>query len=111
MIKCSTQGAVQVFAIEGPLLTETAERLLSAVEECPRVGRPQWVVDLAEVPLIDSTGCEALLDTRDAATKVGGAVHLAGLNPLCNDILSATGVGRYFPKFEAVKQAVGHFSR
>lgn len=111
MIKTSSQGAVQVFAVEGPLNAEEAERLGEAIAAVPRAGRPQWVIDLAEVPLIDSAGCESLLDARDAAVAVGGGVCLAGLTPLCGDILLATGVIRYFQAFEGVKQAVGQFSR
>ena len=111
MIKTSTQGAVQVFSVEGPLNAEEAERFSHAVSAAPRAGRPQWVIDLAETPLIDSAGCESLLDARDAAVAIGGGVHLAALSPLCRDILTVTGVIRYFQTFEGVKQAVGQFSR
>ena len=111
MIKTSQQGAVQVFAVEGPLNHESAEEFKDAIAAAPRVGRPQWVVDLAEAPLIDSAGCEALLDARDAAAAIGGAVHVAGLSPLCQDVLIATGVNRYFQAFEGVNQAVAQYSR
>lgn len=111
MVKLSSQGAVRVFAVEGPLNHDSAAGLRDAVAATPRSGRPQWVVDLAEVPLVDSAGCEALLDTRDAAAGVGGAVHLAGLTPLVHDVLLATGVSRYFQSFDGVKQAVAQFAR
>jgi len=111
VIKTSAHGAVQVFAIEGPLNAEEATRFNDAVAAAPRAGRPQWVVDLAEVPLIDSAGCESLLGARDAAVAVGGAIHLAGLSALCHDILLATGVIRYFQDFEGVNQAIGQFSK
>ncbi len=111
MIKSTQHGAVQLLSIEGALNGEEAERLAEQLEALPRAGRPQLVVDLAEVPLIDSVGCEALLDTRDAVTQRGGAVHLAGLNPLCQDILTATGVSRFFQSFESDKQAISQFAR
>ncbi len=111
MVKTSAQGAVQVFAVEGPLNAEEATRFSDAVAAAPRAGRPQWVVDLSEVPLIDSAGCEALLDARDAAVAVGGGVHLSGLSALSRDVLTATGVIRYFQAFEGVKQAVGQFCK
>jgi anti-anti-sigma factor len=111
VIKISSQGAVRVFAVEGPLNHESAASLQSAVTATPVAGRPQWVLDLAETPLVDSAGCEALLDARDAAAKVGGAVHLAGLSPLVRDVLLATGVLRYFQAFAGVKQAVAQFAR
>jgi anti-anti-sigma factor len=111
VVKTSTQGAVLVFTIDGPLNLEEAGRLREAVATAPRVGRPQWVIDLAETPLIDSAGCEALLDARDSVVTVGGGVYLAALSPLCRDILIVTGAIRYFQVFEGVKQAVGQFSR
>lgn len=110
MIKNSQQGAVTVFAIEGPLNEEEGGCLRDRFEAMPRLGRPQLVLDLAEVPMIDSAGCEALLDTRDAVTADGGAVHLSGVSPLCHDILEATGVLRYFRVFDAEKQAVAQFA-
>ncbi|MEO0529828.1 MAG: STAS domain-containing protein [Planctomycetota bacterium] len=111
MIKSATQGAVQVFTLEGALNAEEADHLRDAIEAVPRSGRPQWVFDLAEVPLIDSVGCEALLDARDAAVSVGGAAHLAGVSPLCKDILAATGLERYFQIFEGTNQAIAQFAR
>lgn len=110
MIKTTNQGAVSVIAVEGPLNQEEADRLRDRIGALPRAGRPQVVVDLAETPLIDSAGCEALLDARDAINADGGAVHLAGLSPLCQDILEATGLLRFFRVFDAEKQAVAQFA-
>ncbi|QDT69045.1 STAS domain protein [Planctomycetes bacterium MalM25] len=111
MIKASNQGAVLVLDVAGPLNQEEADRLRGQIDSLPRVGRPQVVIDLAEVPLIDSAGCEALLDAREAVTADGGGVHLAGVSPLCHDILEATGVLRYFSVFDGEKQAVAQFAR
>lgn len=111
MIKSATQGAVQVFTIEGVLNAEEADHLRDAIEATPQAGRPQWVFDMTEVPLIDSAGCEALLDARDVAASVGGAAHLAAVSPLCEDILSATGLQRYFQTFEGINQAIAQFAR
>lgn len=111
MIKESQQGAVRVLAIEGALNAEEGERLRDALVKKPAGGRPQVVLDLSETPLIDSAGCEALLDVRDAVVEVGGAAHLAGLSPLCVDTLAATGLQRYFQAYEGVQQAVGQFAR
>lgn len=111
MIKESQQGAVRVLAIEGALNSEEGDRLREAIETHPTGGRPQLVLDLSETPLIDSAGCEALLDTRDAVVSVGGAAHLAGLSPLCIDTLDATGLKRFFQVHEGVQQAVAQFAR
>lgn len=111
MIKESQQGAVRILAVEGALNEEEGGRLCESVAACPAGGRPQLVLDLSDTPLIDSAGCEALLDTRDAVVGVGGAAHLAGLSPLCLDVLAATGLNRYFQSYEGVQQAVAQFAR
>ena len=110
MIKSQLQGAVSVLAIEGPLNAEEGDRLRERIGSMPRAGRPQVVIDLAEVPMIDSAGCEALLDARDSVTADGGAVHLAGVSPLCHDILEATALLRFFRVFDAEKQAIAQFA-
>lgn len=111
MIQTSSQGAVRVFSVTGALNLEEAEHLREAIEAEPLVGRPQWVLDLAETPLIDSAGCEVLLDSRDRARSVGGAVHLVGVTPLCADILEATGVAQSFAAFDSISQAVAQYAR
>lgn len=111
MIHPTTQGAVHVLSIDGTLNEEEAERLAEKVAAMPRAGRPQLVLDLANVSLIDSAGCEALLNVRDTIHQLGGAVHLAALSPLCHDILTATGVIRFFPTFACDNQAVSHFAK
>lgn len=111
MIKQTQQGSVLVLSIEGALNAEESERLGEVLTATPVAGRPQLVLDLADTSLIDSAGCEALLDARDAVVQAGGAAHLAGVSPLCTDVLAATGVGRYFQTFEGVQQAVAQFAR
>jgi len=111
VIKESHQGAVRILAVEGALNAEEGERLLELLKAAPVQGRPQLVLDLAESPLIDSAGCEALLDARDTIVGVGGGAHLAGASPLCRDVLLATGVDRYFQTFDGVQQAVAQFAK
>ena len=111
MISLEKQGAVSVLSVEATLNAESAEGLLSAFNSPVGRGLPQFVLDLSHVPLVDSSGLEAVLDARAAVRARGGVVKLSGPRPLVADILTATGVGEQFEVFPSVKAAVGSFSR
>jgi anti-anti-sigma factor len=66
---------------------------------------------LGGVQLIDSAGLELLLDVRDRCLRSGGALQLAAPNPLCRDILQATGLASQFAIFDTVTAAVGSFAQ
>ncbi|MEQ8847525.1 STAS domain-containing protein [Botrimarina sp.] len=110
-MKRTRQGAVDVVGVDAPLTAESGGELLAAYDDAREPGRPQWVLDLAETPLIDSAGCEALLDLRDRALGAGGVVCLAGVSPLCHDVLLATGLDAQFPVFQSTKSAVAYFAK
>ncbi|MGL4514587.1 MAG: STAS domain-containing protein [Lacipirellulaceae bacterium] len=111
MLKTTTQGAVTVMTLDTALDTDTGDVLRSRVAELPKGGRPQVVIDLSAVPLVNGGGCEALLDVAESLSDRGGAANLAGLSPLCADILLATGVGERFLSFQTTKEAVAQFAR
>jgi anti-anti-sigma factor len=66
---------------------------------------------MEKVPLVDSAGLELLLDYREKFQQVGGVLKLSGMNPLCEDILSITGVGAGFEVFRESLSALGSFAR
>ena len=109
MFKHSKQGAINVISGTLPLSGEALDLFDGAFVECLNEGQPRAVLDLRNVPLIDSAGLERLLDVRDRFQKKTGVLKLAGANPLCQDILTITGVASYFEVFPEVSQAVGSF--
>ncbi len=109
MFKHSKQGAINVISGTLPLSGDALDLLDNAFTECLNEGQPRAVLDLRNVPLIDSAGLERLLDLRDRFQKKTGVLKLAGVNPLCQDIFSVTGVSSYFEVFPEVSQAVGSF--
>ena len=106
MVIQSTQGAVTVLGVEGSLDKDLGEELLSRVSTLPRFGRTRLVIDLSSCPLIDSAGCEALLDLSDAVAERDGIAQLACPTPLCADTLLATGVSDSFDLHPTVREAV-----
>ncbi|MFV1967281.1 MAG: STAS domain-containing protein [Pirellulaceae bacterium] len=109
MFKRSKQGAINVITGEAPITTEDLEVLSDALEACLADGQPRVVLDLQEVPLIDSAGLELLLDVQEDFEQRAGTLKLAAPNPLCNDIMQATGVANHFEIYREVKTALGSF--
>jgi len=105
------QGSVTVVAPRVAMLESSLDDVDRSVAPLLR-DRPSFlVIDLNEVPLIDSKGLEYLLDVQDQAVRFGGEVKLSNANALCRDILSVTGVDRYVSLFGDTITALGSFSR
>lgn len=111
MIVSSKQGAVTILSVESALNAELAEDLKTAANSLPKLGRPQLVIDLASTPLIDSAGCEALLDIHDKAVDIGGECCLSSPSPLCRDILAVSGLDQQMLVFDGSHEAVASFAR
>lgn len=111
MFNVILQGTVHVIAgkeaITEPNLTELNRHL----DDCLRTPPTRIVLNLSEVPLFDSLGLEWLLNSAERCAERGGQLQIAAANPLCRDILGATGVGDRFELFEDVRTAVRSFTR
>ena len=110
MFPFERQGAVGVIRPKGPIEAKHSDEFKLTALQGLGVGRPMLVVDLHDVPLIDSAGLESLLDLQQALELKGGAVKLAAANSLCADILRVTGVGNQFEQHPLVRSAVGSFA-
>ena len=110
MFKATKQGAINVVSGEIPLTEEQAGELYVAFEPCLSSGQPRAVLNLQQVPLIDSAGLECLLDLQEHFQKRAGTLKLAAPSPLCREILNVTGVARHFEIFSDVTSAVGSFA-
>jgi anti-anti-sigma factor len=111
MFERLTEGAVDLIRGDGPINAENVERLAGLFQESAARGQPFVVLDLEKVPLLDSAGLELLLEYRESFQQLGGALKLSGANPLCEDILSITGVGACFEMFQESVSALGSFVR
>jgi len=109
MFRESIQGSITVINGSASLTVDNLDALNAAFDRCLTEGQPRAVLDLHEVPLIDSAGLERLLDILDRFGERAGLLKLTAPSPLCADILSVTGVGTYFEVFEDVNSAVGSF--
>ena len=110
MFARSRQGAVDVITGDVPLNVDTCGDFQQQIEACLNRGQPRLVIDLRDVPFIDSAGLELLLDIQDRCVQSGGTCKLAAPNPLCTDILTATAVGLEFETYPDAIEAAGSFA-
>jgi anti-sigma B factor antagonist len=111
MFEMTKRGAVHVMSGNQPLTTTHVQEVTDLCGDCFENGQPRLVFDLSGVPLMDSSGLELLLDLRDSCQKRGGAMQICSPNPLCRDILIATGLTTQFAIFDDQAAAVGSYSR
>lgn len=109
MFAVKSQGAVEVVVPNVPLKGEYVDEMRETLQQCLADGIPMVVINLHDVPLMDSAGLESLLDARDIVEKRGGTLKLASPNPLSQDILRVSGVGQKFEVFVDEKSAVRSF--
>lgn len=109
MFSVESQGAIDVVKPMAPLCEDNAGDLLETVSVRLRKGQPMVVLDMKDVPLIDSVGLGSLLDVQESLHARGGVMKLARVPQLCQEILRITGVGQQFESHTDVKNAVRSF--
>lgn len=111
MAEAFKQGAVDVVQASDRLDAGYAGELRPLVDAAVSHGQPMLVIDLKDVPLIDSDGLEFLLDVRDLCLRRGGEFKLSGPGPLCQDILRVSGVDEDIEVVSNIVTAAGSFAR
>jgi len=111
MFGSKKQGAVHVVSGCVCLDHDSAEEARAVLDRCAAQGQPRVVFDMEAIPLVDSSGLELLLDAQEHCRSRAGALRLAAPNPLCRDILIATGVADDFEIYDDVLTAVGSYAR
>ena len=111
MLQVENQGAVTIFRGDVPLAGESVEQAAEVMQTSMRQGQPLAVLDLQNVPLIDSAGLELLTAQQEQFERNGGCLKIAAPNPLCRDILRCIGIDKRFEMYGDVKAAVGSFVR
>ncbi|OYW24953.1 MAG: hypothetical protein B7Z55_00720 [Planctomycetales bacterium 12-60-4] len=111
MFTRTKQGAVDVIAGTDPLNVDYVDDAAGVIDDCLSSGPARIVVDMRQIPLLDSAGLELLLSLHDRCVERGGMLHLAGPSPLCRDILEVTGVISHFDVFSDPVDAAGSFAQ
>jgi anti-sigma B factor antagonist len=106
-----TVGDVVVLDLKGKVtLGEGDELLKDKVNSMVNQGHKKIVLNLAEVPYIDSAGLGEIVRTYTTVSRQGGSLKLLGLTKRITDLLSITKLLTVFETYETESDAVRSFS-
>jgi anti-sigma B factor antagonist len=105
-------GDVVVLDLKGRVtLGEGDELLKDKINSLINQGLKKVVLNLAEVPYIDSAGLGEIVRTYTTVSRQGGSLKLLNLTKRITDLLSITKLLTVFETFESENDAVRSFSQ
>lgn len=106
-----TVGDVLVLDIKGRItLGEGDELLKDKVNSLLNQGNRKIVLNLAEVPYVDSAGLGEIVRTYTTVSRQGGSLKLLNLTKRITDLLAITKLLTVFEVYESETDAVQSFS-
>jgi anti-sigma B factor antagonist len=104
-------GDVMVLDLKGKItLGEGDELLKDKVNSLVNQGHKKIILNLADVPYIDSAGLGEVVRTYTTVSRQGGSLKLLNLTKRITDLLSITKLLTVFETFESETEAVRSFS-
>ena len=104
-------GDVVVLDLKGKItLGEGDELLKDKVNSLVNQGHKKIVLNLADVPYIDSAGLGEVVRTYTTVSRQGGSLKLLNLTKRITDLLSITKLLTVFETFDTESEAVRSFS-
>ena len=104
-------GDVMILDLTGKItLGEGDELLKDKVNSIVSQGRRKIVLNLAEVPYLDSAGLGEVVRAYTTVSRQGGSLKLLNLTKRITDLLSITKLLTVFDTFDAEDEAIRSFS-
>ncbi|WP_043620020.1 STAS domain-containing protein [Nonomuraea candida] len=97
---------VTVVAVDGEMDATNRADFENYLRGVRRDSPERLVFDLSGVPFMDSSGLHVLLSCATDCIKRGGAVRLAGVQPLPARLFEITGVVAHIPVHTSVDDAI-----
>lgn len=109
-IETKTHDAIKVVKLKGRLsMGPSLERFNAAITELLGQGHNRIVLDLEEVPTIDSSGIGTLVRHLTSAKQTGGAIRLLKPSKFTVQTLKMVGLLNLFSTYEELPEAVASF--
>lgn len=109
-INVRKRSQVHLVQLRGPLrMGEAVDGLRQAMEEVVSSGGHYVVINLAEVPMIDSSGIGLLVRFLTSTKERGGSIKLLSPSTFAVRTLKMVGVLNLFDVFEDEQKAVESF--
>jgi len=109
-INVRMRSSVQVIQLRGALrMGEAVDKFRQALEEAGGAADHRVVLDLSEMPSIDSSGIGVLVKSMASAKQRGGAVKLVNPSKFAVQTLRLVGVLNLFEVYDSEEAAVSSF--
>ena len=105
-LESEIRDGVFVMRLKGRFVTGSNAEVASARSQLQGTDIANAVVDLGEVPYIDSTGLAFLVDLYKMLQARGGQLTLAAANARVLEVLALTRIGELIPVFDDQQSAV-----
>jgi anti-sigma B factor antagonist len=103
-------GEVVVLDIKGRITLGDGDELLKdKVNQLVGAGRKKIVLNLADVPYVDSAGLGEIVRTYTTVSRQGGSLKLLNLTKRISDLLAITKLLTVFETFDTEDEAVKSF--
>jgi len=102
-------GTAAILSISGPFVADEQKALLEKIDACIRDGITRLVIDMKQMPFIDSAGLETLQSLVPEFARKGADFRITGLNDVCRDIFVATRMMSFIHVTEDTDTAVRSF--
>jgi len=102
-------GSVTVISPRGAIAQVEADDFARLLEDHRQRTNGRMVVELSQVPFLDSRALEVLWDLADRQREAGQTTKLAAVPELCREIFDLTGVGAQLDLFDTPESAVRSF--
>ena len=106
LISSESRGEVTVVHVGGEIDVYTAPMLREHLDEHISAGRHQLVVDLEDVPFMDSTGLGVLVGRLKLVRATNGTLRLVCSSERILNVFSITGLDKVFQIFPSVDDAL-----
>ena len=103
-------GDVVVLDVKGRITLGDGDELLKdKVNQLVTAGRKKIILNLADVPYVDSAGLGEIVRTYTTVSRQGGSLKLLNLTKRISDLLAITKLLTVFETFDSEEDAIKSF--
>lgn len=111
-IEIRNRGQVKLLKLTGRLtLGEAVDRLRATFDDLAGTGANCYVVDLADIAMLDSSGIGLLVQWLTSSKQRGGSLKLVNPSAFATKTLKMIGLLKLFEVFDEQEAAVASFNQ
>src|ERR1700678_3867735 len=97
-----SNGDQTILTVEGPMTSASAAAFVEAIAA---VASPRLILDMTDVPFVDSMAVGSLVRAFVSCHKTGRKLALVGLGHRVQNVFYLTGIGPLFATYATVSEA------